>query len=90
MAADAVLVNISGHVDHPRLFDTFRRRLLVDIDPGFTRFGALDGNPGARVDGRRRSSRIGELIEAPGVPGAESGIEWLLPFGSPSCSTTGP
>ena len=75
-APDAVLVNISGHVDHPRLFDAFRRRVLVDIDPGFTQFWHADGSPGARVDGHDDCFTIGELIGTPGCPVPTGGIEW--------------
>ena len=38
-AADAaLLVNISGHLKHPPLFDLFGRKLYIDLDPGFTQF----------------------------------------------------
>lgn len=75
-AADAVLVNISGHVDLPRLFDAFRRRVLVDIDPGFTQFWHADGNPGARVEGHDDHFTIGELIGTPDCAVPTGGIEW--------------
>jgi hypothetical protein len=77
VAAGAVLVNISGHVDHPRLFGAFRRRVLVDIDPGFTQFWHADRNPGARVDGHDVCFTIGELIGTPGCHVPTSGVEWL-------------
>jgi hypothetical protein len=77
VAADAVLVNISGHVDHPRLFPAFRSRILVDIDPGFTQFWHADGLAGARVAGHDRFFTIGELIGTPGCGVPTGGIEWL-------------
>jgi hypothetical protein len=36
LAGDALLVNISGNLQWPALFDRFRRTVYVDIDPGFT------------------------------------------------------
>ena len=76
VVADAVLVNISGHVEHPRLLGAFRRRALVDIDPGFTQFWHTEGNPGARVDGHDDHFTIGELIGTPGCPVPTGGIDW--------------
>lgn len=38
-AADAdLLVNISGHLTNPAVFDAARNRAYVDLDPGFTQF----------------------------------------------------
>ena len=36
-AADGLL-NISGHLTIPSLFGRFRRRVFIDIDPGYTQF----------------------------------------------------
>ena len=76
VAAEATLVNISGHLEFPSLFDAFRRRVMVDIDPGFTQFWHAAGNPGARVDGHELHFTIGELIGTPGCPVPTSGVEW--------------
>jgi hypothetical protein len=76
-AADATLVNISGHLTLPRLFRAFRRRVMVDIDPGFTQFWHQEGLAGANVDGHDLHFTIGELIGTAGCPIPTSGIEWL-------------
>jgi hypothetical protein len=71
-----VLVNISGNLRSPELLRRFRRRLYVDIDPGFTQFwheeGLLD------VSGHDAYFTIGENIGRPECPIPTSGIEWRL------------
>ena len=51
-ASTASLVNISGHLTDARLFAAFRRRVMIDIDPGFTQFWHAQGLAGCE---RRRS-----------------------------------
>ena len=75
-AKNAVLVNISGHLSPSPLFDAFRRRVMVDIDPGFTQFWHADGLPGARVAGHDMHFTIGERIGHPDCPIPTNGIEW--------------
>ena len=77
VAPEATLVNISGHLEPSELFRAFRRRVLVDIDPGFTQFWHVAGEPGARVDGHDVCFTIGELIGTPECPIPTGGIEWL-------------
>ena len=76
VAAGATLVNISGHLTFPRLFDAFRRRVLVDIDPGFTQFWHQEGLAAANVEGHDVHFTIGELIGTDGCPIPTGGIEW--------------
>ena len=76
LAIDATLVNISGHLTLPSLFGAFRRRVMVDIDPGFTQFWHQEGLVGANVDGHDLHFTIGELIGTPGSPIPTCGIEW--------------
>ncbi|MBW3555323.1 MAG: hypothetical protein KY454_00145 [Actinobacteria bacterium] len=76
MAPSATLVNISGHLHHARLFPAFRRRVLVDIDPGFTQVWHAAGDPGARVEGHEVHFTIGEHIGAPGCPVPTGGVQW--------------
>ena len=66
----SALVNISGHIDHRVLLPAFRRRVYVDIDPGFTQAWFADGVDGHRLGGVM--PEIGEivLVEADG--------HWLL------------
>lgn len=77
LASDSTLVNISGHLALPELFGAFRRRVMVDIDPGFTQFWHAEGDPGARVEGHELHFTIGELIGTPGCPIPTGGIDWL-------------
>ena len=76
-AAEAeALINISGHLTHPPVFERVRRRVYVDIDPGFTQFWHAAGNEGARLHGHDFFFTIGENIGAPDCPIPTGGIEW--------------
>ena len=72
-----LLVNISGHLTLPRLLGAFRRRVMVDIDPGFTQFWHDAGLAGAHVEGHDVYFTIGELIGTRACPVPTGGIEWL-------------
>jgi hypothetical protein len=76
VAPEADLVNISGHLTFPRLFAAFRRRVMVDIDPGFTQFWHHEGLSGANVAGHDVYFTIGERIGSPDCPIPTDGIEW--------------
>lgn len=76
-AGEATLVNISGHLTWPTLFGAFRKRVMVDIDPGFTQFWHEAGIPEANVAGHDLYFTIGELIGTPECPIPTGGIEWL-------------
>jgi hypothetical protein len=76
LAPEATLVNISGHLTLPPLLRAFQRRVMVDIDPGFTQFWHEAGLPGANVAGHDMYFTIGELIGAPECPIPTGGIEW--------------
>lgn len=77
LAPEAALVNISGHLTLPALFGAFRRRVMVDIDPGFTQFWHAQGLEGANVEGHDAYFTIGELIGTPECPIPTAGIDWL-------------
>ena len=62
VASEAALVNISGHLTLQRLMGAFRRRVMVDIDPGFTQFWHHADLAGAHVRGHDVYFTIGELI----------------------------
>jgi hypothetical protein len=76
VAEEATLVNISGHLTFPRLFGTFRRRVMVDIDPGFTQFWHDAGLEGANVAGHDAYFTIGERIGRDDCPIPTAGIDW--------------
>ncbi len=72
----ALLVNISGHLTEPTLLSAFRRRVYVDIDPGFTQFWDAAGNAGARLQGHDRFVTIGEHIGRPGCDVPTGDRQW--------------
>ena len=71
-----VLVNISGHLRMPRLFQRVRRKLYIDIDPGFTQYWHDAGVSGANLIGHDLYYTIGENIGSPDCPIPTTGIEW--------------
>lgn len=76
-AADAeALINISGHLTHAPVFERVRRRVYVDIDPGFTQFWHAAGNAGARLVGHDFHFTIGENIGTPECAIPPGGIRW--------------
>jgi hypothetical protein len=76
LAPSATLVDISGHLAGTDLFPRFRRRVLVDIDPGFTQFWHAMGEPGANVEGHDAFFTIAENIGAPDCPIPTDGVPW--------------
>lgn len=76
VAVETVLVNISGHLRHKSLFDAFRSRVLVDIDPGFTQFWHAAGEPGARIAEHDLHFTIGENIGQADCPIPLCGVRW--------------
>lgn len=76
VAPEAGLVNISGHLTISRLFGAFRRRVMVDIDPGFTQFWHEEGLEGANVGGHDAYFTIGERIGRDDCPIPTGDIDW--------------
>jgi hypothetical protein len=70
----ALLVNISGHLRVPSLRAAVRRRVYVDIDPGFTQLWHAAGDRGIRLAGHDRYFTIGENV---GVPGCQIPVDDL-------------
>jgi hypothetical protein len=76
-ATEAALVNISAHLRLPRLLKSFRRRVMVDIDPGFTQFWHHQRIADVGIEAHDLHFTIGELIGTAGCPVPTDGIEWL-------------
>jgi hypothetical protein len=55
----SLLVNLSGHLTLPAVFDAVSLRLYVDLDPGYTQLWAEAGLAGARIDGHDRFATVG-------------------------------
>src|SRR5258706_1554267 len=75
VAADALLVNISGHLRDESLKRAFRWRAYVDIDPGFTQIWHAQGD-GARLAGHDIHFTIGANIGSNHCPIPTVGREW--------------
>ncbi len=63
--AAAFLVNITGHLTLEAVKDRVRRKVYVDLDPGFTQFWQAAGNGGARLNNHDYYFTIGENIGTP-------------------------
>jgi hypothetical protein len=74
-AAD-LLVNISGHLAYEPLLRRLRRKVYVDLDPGFTQFWYATGNPNARLEGHDYYFTIGENVGSPACSIPTKGIRW--------------
>jgi hypothetical protein len=82
------VIHLSGHLTSSRLFAAFRRRVMVDIDPGFTQFWHAEGLEGANVAGHDVHFTIGERIGRNDCPIPTAGIDCRR-SGSRWCSKTG-
>jgi hypothetical protein len=76
LAAEATLVNISGHLRNTALRRAFRRRVMVDLDPGFTQFWHDAGIAGAGLEDHDVYFTVGELIGTNSCSVPTCGIEW--------------
>lgn len=75
-AAASLLVNISGHLDWPPLFERLANRVYLDIDPGFTQFWQAQGTGGSRLEGHDDYLTIGLNIGAADCCIPDCGIGW--------------
>jgi hypothetical protein len=73
----AVIINISGHLRDPRILSLPRRRIFLDLDPGFTQAWYAAGDPGAHLDGHDVFATIGERIGQADCPIPTGGIAWI-------------
>ena len=79
LAADAdLLINISGHLSLPALKDRFRRKVYIDVDPGYTQLGP---RAAARLDGHDAYYTVGQRIGSRACQLPTGGIAWraMLP-----------
>ena len=76
-AADAdALVNISGHLTHEDIMRRARRRVYVDIDPGFTQIWHAQGATGLGLALHDTHFTIGENIGTPECRIPTCGFTW--------------
>jgi len=71
-----LLLNISGHLDWPPLFDRLANRVYLDIDPGFTQFWQTQGTPGARLEGHDAYYTVGLNVGAADCCIPTCGLRW--------------
>jgi len=74
-AAD-LLVNISGHITDPEVLRRPKRRLYVDLDPGFTQFWHTDATSEFRLGGHEHYVTVGTNIGANGCSIPTGGLAW--------------
>ncbi len=71
-----LLVNISGHLRLQPLFGRFRRRVYVDLDPGFTQIWHASGTDGTHLEGHHWFFTVGENIGFAECSIPTNGIPW--------------
>mgnify|MGYP006274863307 CR=1 FL=1 len=72
----ALLVNISGHLDHEPLFSRLRNRVYIDVDPGYTQFWHAQGTGGARLEGHHAYYTVGLGVGRAGCTVPTCGLDW--------------
>ena len=75
LADASVLLNLSGQVRTPALLERVRRRVFVDIDPGFTQLWHVGGQPAA-LEGHHEFFTIGENIGTAACSLPTAGVRW--------------
>ena len=83
LARDAdLLINISGHLSAASLKHRFRRKVYVDLDPGYTQLWHAAGSGAARLEGHDAYFTVGQRIGTRGCTIPTGGIPWR-PFRQP-------
>lgn len=72
----ALLVNMSGHLSLPSLYDRFHKRAYIDLDPGFTQFWHVSGMDGARLAGHHHHFTVGLNLGTRSCQVPTAGIRW--------------
>jgi hypothetical protein len=71
-----LLVNVSGHLTLEEVVSRPRRRAYIDLDPGFTQFWHVSGDPGARLEGHDSYFTVGANIGTARCDIPTGGIDW--------------
>lgn len=72
-----LLVNISGHLRIEEILSAPRRRLYVDLDPGFTQAWHADEDLAFEIAGHDHYATVGLNVGKPGCPIPGCGIDWI-------------
>lgn len=75
-AASDLLVNLSGNLTVPEIFEAVGVTAYVDVDPGFTQIWHADPATPYAVPRHDHSFTIGENIGSPGCPIPTGGLQW--------------
>ncbi|HEV8297369.1 MAG TPA: hypothetical protein VGQ20_08730, partial [Acidimicrobiales bacterium] len=75
-AEDAWLLNIMGYLDDPELLAAVRRRVFLDLDPGFTQSWQASGSADL-LRGHDAFATVGLNIGAPDCRVPNVGVEWI-------------
>ena len=70
------IVNISGHLELQTLLSRFRRKVYIDLDPGFTQIWQSSGIAGARLEGHDFYFTVGANIGRADCPIPTGGYDW--------------
>jgi hypothetical protein len=77
LAAEAdVLFDLSGHLGQRRISAPARRRVYVDLDPGFTQAWAQDQAIGFAISGYDHYVTVGLNVGRPSCPIPSAGVRW--------------
>jgi hypothetical protein len=71
-----LLVNISGHLRLPALLQRVRRKVYLDLDPGYTQFWHEAGIDKAHLESHDAFFTVGENVGASGCEIPTCGIAW--------------
>ena len=74
--AAEVLINITGHLTLEPLKSRFRRKIFIDLDPGYTQFWHESGFAGTHLDGHDQYRTVGGNIGTPACSIPAAGITW--------------
>lgn len=76
-----LLVNISGHITHEEILRRPKKRVYVDLDPGFTQLWHADPDARFRLSGHQHYVTVGVNIGTNGCPIPTGGFTWrpILP-----------
>lgn len=72
-----LLVNLSGHLRYPAVFDAVRRRAYVDLDPGYTQFWHAAGVDGLRLAEHDVHFTVGLNVGREGCGVPTGGFSWI-------------
>jgi hypothetical protein len=75
-SAEAIF-NISGHLAPGPLLAAPRRRVYIDLDPGFTQLWAADPALDFSVDGHDHHVSVGLNVGRPECPLPSAGVDWI-------------